>query len=95
MSPEDAFQETINQKWISAHDAQLTAMLTQYIFGLMDRDTYEVLSNRVSNPILKLLFQVTFKIALLIVKLRWRFKFFDLRLDYKLFSLVHKYSGLI
>jgi len=95
MSPEDAFQETINQKWISAHDAQLTAMLTQYVFGLMDRDTYEVLSNRVSNPILKLLFQVTFKIALLIVKLRWKLKFFDLRLDYKLFSLVHKYSGLI
>lgn len=95
MSPEDAFEETLKQKWISPKDAQLTAMLTQYIFGLMDKDTYQTLKDRITNPIMQIIFKISYATALILVKLRWKFKFFDLRFDYWIFTKVHQYSGLI
>jgi len=95
MSPEDAFKESLKQKWISNQDAQLTAMLTQYIFGIMDQDTYDMLLPRINNPLLKTLFSISYYFALLLVSLRWKFKFFGLRIDYRIFTFIHKYGGLI
>ncbi|RLC35511.1 hypothetical protein DRH14_00810 [Candidatus Shapirobacteria bacterium] len=95
MSPEDAFKKVEKQKWISYKQARLTAMLTQYIFGLMDKDTYYVLLERIHNRLAKLLFIVVYKLALLVVKLRWRLKFFDCPVDYYLFSLVYKRAKLV
>lgn len=95
MSPEDAFEETIRQSWISHHDARLTAMLTQYIFGIMDRDTFTMLYPRLTNPFAKLAFIIGYYIALVIVTLRWRFKYFGLPLDYWLFSKIHRYGGIL
>jgi len=94
MSPEDPFKETISQKWISRKDARLTAMLTQYIFGIMDRDTFTMIYPRLKNPIQKLLFFFTYYIALFVVTIRWKLKFFDFPIDYWLFSLVHRYAGI-
>ena len=95
MSPENAFHETLKQKWISAHDAKLTAMLTQYIFGIMDRDTFDMLYPRIKSALGKISFRIAYYFALLIVKIRWRLKFFDLPLDYWVFSLVHRYGGIL
>jgi len=95
MSPENAFKETVSQKWISHQDAQLTAMLTQYIFGIMDRDTYDMLMPRLSSIFTKTLFASGYYIALTLVTLRWKYKFFKLPLDYWLFSLVHRYGGIL
>ena len=95
MSPEDAFKTILRQLWISPNQARLTAMLTQYIFGLMDQDTYPVLLKRISSPLAKFVFSLSYKIALVLVKLRWKFKYFNLPFDYWLFTQVHKYAGLI
>jgi len=95
MSPEDAFKTVFRQKWITPKQARLTAMLTQYIFGLMDPDTYDVLKERVPKGIKRSLFTITYKIGQGFVRLRWRFKFFGLPLDYWIFTFVHKYRGLI
>lgn len=95
MSPENAFETTLRQKWISPKDAQLTAMLTQYIFGLMDKDTYPVLRKRIKNPVNQVIFDLSYNTALLLVNLRWKFKFFDFRFDYWIFSLVHRYAGIL
>lgn len=95
MSPEDAFQETVRQRWISPNDAQLTAMLTQYIFGIMDRDTYDMLLPRINHPLNRFLFKIGYFLALGLVSLRWKYKYFGFRLDYRIFTLVHKYGGLI
>ncbi|MBI2465046.1 B12-binding domain-containing radical SAM protein [Candidatus Shapirobacteria bacterium] len=95
MSPENAFKETIRQQWISPHDARLTAMLTQYIFGIMDRDTYTMLYPRLKNPISRAAFTSGYYIALAMVTVRWKLKFFDFPLDYWLFSLVHRYGGIL
>ncbi|NQU83432.1 MAG: cobalamin B12-binding domain-containing protein [Parcubacteria group bacterium] len=95
MSPEDAFKTSVRQRWITPKQARLTAMLTQYIFGLMDQDTYDVLRLRASAGIKRTIFVLAYRIGLVLVKLRWRFKFFDFPVDYWFFTLVHKYSGLI
>lgn len=95
VSPENAFQETLRQKWISHRDAQLTAMLTQYIFGIMDRDTYDMLLPRLKNIFFKIIFSIGYYIALVLVTIRWKFKFFALPLDYWIFSLIHRYAGIL
>jgi radical SAM superfamily enzyme YgiQ (UPF0313 family) len=94
MSPENAFQETIRQKWISHADAQLTAMLTQYIFGIMDRDTYTMLYPRLNNIFTRAIFTFSYYVALLLVSIRWKLKFFLFPVDYWIFSLVHRYAGI-
>lgn len=95
MSPENAFEETLKQKWISHQDAQKTAMLTQYIFGIMDRDTYDMLYPRIKNYFFKILFTIGYYIALGLVTIRWKFKYFGFPIDYWVFSLVHRYGGIL
>lgn len=95
MSPEDAFKTVSRQKWITPKQARLTAMLTQYIFGLMDPDTYDVLKERVPKGVKRLFFIVAYKIGQDFVRLRWRFKFFDLPFDYWIFTFVYKYGSLV
>ena len=95
MSPEDAFHETLKQKWISRQDARLTAMLTQYIFGIMDRDTYDMLYPRLKSTLGRLSFKIAYFGALFLVTLRWKYKFFKYPIDYWVFSLVHRYAGIL
>ena len=95
MSPEDAFKTSVRQRWITPKQARLTAMLTQYIFGLMDLDTYDVLCLRAPAGIKRTIFVLAYRIGLGLAKLRWRLKFFDFPVDYWLFTLVHKYGGLV
>ena len=95
MSPENAFQETVKQQWISPPDARKTAMLTQYIFGIMDRDTYTMLFPRLKNPVSKTAFTIGYYIALALVTIRWKLKFFDFPIDYWLFSFIHRYGGIL
>lgn len=95
MSPEDGFKTSLSQRWITHKQARLTAMLTQYIFGLMDEDTFAVLKSRAPKGIKRSLFTVLFRIGLSLAKLRWRFKFFAFPLDYWVFTLFHKYGGFV
>lgn len=95
MSPEDAFKTVIRQSWITPSQARMTAMLTQYIFGLMDQDTFDVLKLRTKPGLSRGIFTFAFQVGLGLVKLRWHFRFFDYPIDYRFFTLVHKYSGLI
>jgi anaerobic magnesium-protoporphyrin IX monomethyl ester cyclase len=95
VSPENAFKETLRQKWISSQDAQKTAMLTQYIFGIMDHDTYDMLLPRLKNKFQKVLFSVGYYIAFVLVTIRWKLKYFGFPVDYWIFSLVHRYAGIV
>lgn len=94
LTPEDAFRISISQKWISLKQSRRVAMLSQYIFGLMDQSYYHVLRSRVSGR-LKLLFLFFYKIGQVIVNLRWRLKYFDLPIDYWIFTKIRKYSKLV
>lgn len=94
-TPDDGFNISVKQKWMTPYQARLTAMLSQYIFGLLDADTYPVLKQRVPPGPLRWLFGCAFKVAVLLVKLRWRYQFFRFPLDYWLFTLVYRYGKLV
>jgi hypothetical protein len=69
-------------------------MLTQYIFGLTDPDTYETLRNTVTPGIKRTIFSIAFKIGLAMAKLRWKFKFFGFPIDYWVFTQIYKYGKI-
>lgn len=94
-SPDDAFKVSIKQHWITPSQARITAMLTQYIFGLMDLDSYYVFRLRVPAGIKRGLFTCAYKIGLVFVKFRWHFKFFRFPIDYWVFTLFYKYGKLV
>lgn len=95
MSPEDAFDMVTRQKWITPSQARLTAMLTQYIFGLTDPGSFQMLKERVSAGFRRSLFVAIYKMGESLASLRWRYKFFYFPLDYWIFTLIYKYGGLI
>lgn len=95
MSPEDAFNMVVKQKWITPGQAQFTAMLTQYIFGIMDVEAMDYLKERIKNRLMRRIFVVSFKFALILVRLRWKYKFFRMPLDYKIFIWVRQHAGLM
>lgn len=95
ISPEDAFKTVVKQKWIPLKQAKEVAMLTQYVFGLIDPTYYQVLRSRVSGKINKYLFSIAYKIGRMLVGVRWRFKYFGLPIDYGIFVYFHKYGGLV
>ncbi len=95
LSPEDGLNLAIKQKWVSLKQAKQVAMLTQYIFGLLDFSYYSVLFSRVKGKFKKFLFLTTYQIGRKLALFRWKFKFFNLPIDYWVFSLIYKYGGLI
>jgi hypothetical protein len=94
LSPDDGFNVVTKQKWMSPQQARLTAMLTQYIFGLMDSDTYDTLKKGITPGIKRAIFCIAFKIGLAMAKLRWKFKFFGFPIDYWVFTQIYKYGKL-
>ena len=95
VSPEDGLNMVLKQKWISSKQAREVAMLTQYVFGLMDPTYYPVLRSRVKGKTRKVLFAIAYKIGIILVRIRWKFKYFGVPIDYWFFTLVYKHGGLI
>ena len=61
-------------------------MLSSYIFMLLDSHTLMAIRNKVPNFLFRTLFVMLFKTARLVAKLRWKYKFFGLPIDYKLYT---------
>jgi len=95
LQPDDGFNVVTKQKWMTPEQARLTAMLTQYIFGLMDPDTYTTLKERVTPGFKRALFVAAYKIGLAMAMLRWKFKFFRFPVDYWVFTQIYKYGELV
>lgn len=95
ISPDDAFRVVTGQKWITPHQVRLTAMLTQYIFGVLDHDSYSYIRERSPNAWMKLLYTIAYGIARLLVAVRWKLKWFGFPVDYWVFTRFYKHSGLV
>lgn len=93
LSPDDAFRTVVRQKWITPGQARLVNMLSQYIFAVMDDDTFKLIG-RTPGVLKRFFLKRFYKIAKQTVELRWRFKFFALPLDYRIFSLFRQYGKL-
>lgn len=71
--------------WISRRQEGRVAMIHNYILFVLDADSSEGLSASFRNPVARFLFKKAFKLFELIVKLRWRYRFFALPLDFWLY----------
>jgi len=81
--------------WITKRQEQLVPMISSYIFMFMDKDTLTWIGERIKNPLFRKLFILMFKCVRPVAKSRWKYKFFDLPLDYRLFSLAKTYNTAI
>ncbi len=74
-----------NTPWITQKQADLINFVSEYIFFFLDEDSYDWVTKRVPNPLMRFMFRRVFRVFVIIAKLRWRFKFFGLRIDYRIY----------
>lgn len=91
--PEDAFEVDTRRKWITRSQSLRVSMLTQYIFGMMDIPARDRVAVKM-HPIPRALFLFSWNTGLLLARLRWRFKFWALPLDFWIYTQVRKYLKL-
>ncbi|MFH1761606.1 MAG: hypothetical protein ABIA63_10955 [bacterium] len=90
-SPEDIFKKSnCRQKWISDKQFRLITMLEQYIFGMMDFDARDWMAQGINNRLLRKIFKIAFSLGYLLARIRLKFKFFALPVDYWLFVKLRK-----
>jgi radical SAM superfamily enzyme YgiQ (UPF0313 family) len=76
-----------NTPWVTHQQEGRVKMLHPYIFPFIDPDSYPLAMGMFHNRFVKLIAKVPYKIFRLIARLRWKFKFFALPIDYYLFKL--------
>jgi len=92
--PEDAFGQDNTRRWITRSQELQIAMLTQYIFGLMDIPTRDRISQKIPNTISRFIFTSSWNFGLNIARFRWKNKFFAFPIDFWVFTQIKKYLKL-
>ena len=72
----------LNIPWMPKKVAKRSQFISEYIFFFMDPFAYNWVTARVGNRLARFLLKVAYKVFIGIAKLRWRFKFFALPIDY-------------
>lgn len=92
--PEDAFGKDNTRRWISRGQEIQIAMLTQYIFGLMDLPTRDRIAGKIHNPLSLFLFLTSWNIGLNMARFRWKNKLFIFPIDFWFFNQIKNYLQL-
>ena len=72
--------------WVNKNQGNLVPMISNYIFMFLDSDTIVWTKEKIKNKIFQAIFICFFKTASFIARLRWKYKFFKIPIDYKLFT---------
>ena len=72
--------------WVNKNQGHLVPMSSNYIFMFLDSDTIVWTKEKIKNKIFQTIFICFFKTASFIARLRWKYKFFKIPIDYKLFT---------
>jgi anaerobic magnesium-protoporphyrin IX monomethyl ester cyclase len=80
--------------WISPKQAKFITFMATYIFLFLDAQAYGWITTRIRNKVERFLFKAIFKVFILLAKLRWRFKFFALPVDYYVFRWGKEFLGI-
>jgi len=80
--------------WINPAQTKKFEMLN-YLFFFLNSESSEWLSSLIRNRILRFLFKGAFKLFGLIPRLRWRFQFFALPLDCRLYQYIKDKQGVV
>lgn len=89
LSPEDGFEKTKRQRWISASQAREISMLHQYIFAVLDPTCFSTL-NYFPKGLKRTVFKYSYYCCRFLVKIRWKYRFFSLPIDYRIFNYFRK-----
>jgi len=73
--------------WISKKQAWFINFISSYIFFFLDSTSYDWVTARVKNKVIRFLFQRVFKIYIRIAHFRWKHKFFSFPIDYWIYVL--------
>ncbi len=94
MAAEDATKMTIRQKWVTTKQARIMLMSSIYIFFFKDPDSFDLATNKIENKFYKAFLWVGFQMGKAVASLRWKFKFYDLPVDFYFYTWMRKYSRL-
>jgi len=83
-----------NTPWVNPKQAKLSQFISEYIFFFLDPTAYSWVTARVQNPLIRLILKGFYKVFIRIAKLRWRFKFFALPIDYWIYRLGREILGI-
>ncbi|MCK4325304.1 B12-binding domain-containing radical SAM protein [bacterium] len=81
--------------WVTPKQEKFIEFLSSYIFLFLDVDTCPWVSLRIPNRYFRQAFTLVFKLFAALVRFRWRYKFFNLRLDYRIFMFFKKINKWI
>jgi radical SAM superfamily enzyme YgiQ (UPF0313 family) len=94
MAAEDASKMNIRQKWITTEQARRILMISVYIFFFKDPDSFSLVTSKISNLPYKLFLYFGFQSFKTIVDIRWKFKYFNLPVDFYFYNYLRQHSGL-
>jgi len=80
--------------WVAPGQTKRIKFIGEHVFFFLDADAYSWVTARVSNKFARLLLKGAYKVFIGIAKLRWRFKFFALPLDYWIYRLGREILGI-
>ena len=73
--------------WVNKSQGRIVPMISNYIFMFLDADTIIWTKQKIKNKIFRAIYVCLFETVASIARLRWKYKFFQLPIDYKLFTL--------
>jgi len=73
--------------WISKKQAWLINFISSYIFFFLDSTSYDWVTARVKNKLIRFLFQRIFRLFIHIARFRWKHRFFIFPVDYWIYLL--------
>lgn len=94
IAAEDATKLKVRQKWIRKDQARLILMLSIYVFFFLDPDSYNLVGDKIKSKIFKFFYLVGFKLFKSVVRLRWRYMFFKVPLDFYIYNFLRKHAKL-
>ncbi len=71
--------------WITKKQELIVPMISSYLFMFLDTDSLDWVQQRIANKFKRALFVLAFRIVAVFARLRWKYKYCGLPLDYYMF----------
>jgi hypothetical protein len=81
--------------WVTKQQADLVNMMSQFIFMFFATDTIVWAKEKVENRLYKRIFIMAFKIMGSVAKMRWKYKYFNYPIDYKMLLMARSVNRWI
>lgn len=94
IAAEDATKLKVRQGWITKKQAQKILMASIYIFFFLDPDSFEMVTGKIKSQLIKRVLYFGFISFRAIAKLRWKYKYFGLPIDFGFYNYLRRYSKL-